>query len=692
MIPGLILLIFFHIVFLLSASAQTETENQSGEELWENLAEKNDAEPENDEAALDLQDLAVHRLNLNGVNAEELSRLHMLNPLQVRNFISYRSLLGPLISIHELQAVPGWDLETIHDVLPYVVVRRDESLYSALRERWNKGESSLLFRASQTLEKSKGFLPPVTSTASFYEGSAQKIFLRYTYHFQQLLLYGFTAEKDAGEPFLRSAQRYGFDFYSFHFFMRQNGLLRAVALGDFAVNFGQGLIQWQGLAFSKSSQVLSIRREGESIRPYRSAGEYNFHRGIAVSLQRGRWQSNLFLSYQYLSVHAAKDSTDQDVFSSFQESGYHRTASEEANRNNAGQFSAGGNLRYSGAGFQLGINAVHFIFSRSLQKAERPYALYALKGKSLTDISVDYSYSFYNLYLFGEMAKDIAGKMATIQGALLSVDERISLSFLYRNIPAAFHSLYSNAFTESSKPVNEEGFFSGLQIKFGNGLLLNAYHDRYSFPWLRYRVDAPSSGRDWLIGLEYGPSKSWKVSIIYKNSMKPVNGQDQDGQMPQLVYPVRQRWRMVSESQISRSLTFRFRAELVRITGAKKTVDHGFLGSLGLRFARPHSSFTGGIEMFETDDYASRIYMYEPDLLYAISLPVFYGRGLHYFVGLQGDAGRLRFLHGGRIHITGWLKWEQGFYPGVVSIGSGLDEIMGNHRSMLKIQWMVLWR
>src|SRR6202042_3274314 len=121
----------------------------------------------------------------------------------------------------------------------------DESVYSALKERWQGGDASFLIRAGQVLEKSKGYEKPSAPGAAYYEGSPQNLFIRYNYNYKQLLLYGFTGEKDAGEPFFRGAQRYGFDFYSFHFFLRQTGLIRALAIGDFTVNMGQGLIQWQ---------------------------------------------------------------------------------------------------------------------------------------------------------------------------------------------------------------------------------------------------------------------------------------------------------------------------------------------------------------------------------------------------------------------------------------------------------------
>ncbi len=42
----------------------------------------------------------------------------MLHALQIDALLRYRKLLGKLVSVQELQAVPGWNLETIRQVLP----------------------------------------------------------------------------------------------------------------------------------------------------------------------------------------------------------------------------------------------------------------------------------------------------------------------------------------------------------------------------------------------------------------------------------------------------------------------------------------------------------------------------------------------------------------------------------------------
>ena len=53
---------------------------------------------------------------------------------------------------------------------------------------------------------------------------------------------GFTMEKDAGEEFFKGKQSTGFDFYSAHCYIRNLGILKSLAIGDYHVSFGQGLI------------------------------------------------------------------------------------------------------------------------------------------------------------------------------------------------------------------------------------------------------------------------------------------------------------------------------------------------------------------------------------------------------------------------------------------------------------------
>ncbi|HXB31326.1 MAG TPA: helix-hairpin-helix domain-containing protein, partial [Puia sp.] len=171
-----LLIIFLFIILCEAVKAQNNETPESRTTQLETLAERKETEPEDDSYELDLDYFIRHPLNLNTADEEDLIQLHLLEVLQVKNFISYRKLLGRLLSIYELQAIPGWDIGTIHRLLPYIKINRDESVYSALKERWKGGDAAVLMRTAQVIEKAKGFMKPVEPGNSYYEGSAQKIF------------------------------------------------------------------------------------------------------------------------------------------------------------------------------------------------------------------------------------------------------------------------------------------------------------------------------------------------------------------------------------------------------------------------------------------------------------------------------------------------------------------------------------
>ena len=82
-----------------------------------------ESEQENIDDDTYLQQLDFYRrqpLNLNTATEEEIAALNFLHELQLKNFISYRRLMGNLISIYELQAIPGWDVALIRQLLPYI--------------------------------------------------------------------------------------------------------------------------------------------------------------------------------------------------------------------------------------------------------------------------------------------------------------------------------------------------------------------------------------------------------------------------------------------------------------------------------------------------------------------------------------------------------------------------------------------
>lgn len=674
-------LILFTILLSLHTYAQEIPVNT--EQQLENLADTDQAETEDDSYLQELEYFRKNPLNLNNAEAEELKLLRILTDLQIANLVAYRKLFGKLISVYELQAVPAWDLITVRRLLPFITVSSSLSLQDEAGKRFRDGEHSLLLRLSQVLEKAKGF--DNTTTDTKYLGSPQRLFLRYRYTYKNLLQFGLAGDKDAGEQFLKGAQRYGFDFYSFHLFARKIGVMQALAIGDFTVNMGQGLIQWQSLAFKKSVDVMGVKRQAAALRPYSSAGEFNYHRGAGITLRKGSFEATVFASLRKVSANFVADTVNNEEYiSSFLTSGYHRTNSEITDRNRLTQTAFGGNIIYRGNRWHLGVNSIYYNFSFPVQKRDEPYNLYAISGKNWYNFSIDYSYTYKNLHLFGEAASDKNFNKAFINGLLISVDPNVDLSFVQRTISAAYQSVNGNAFTENTYPTNESGFYAGISIRPGIGWRIDAYSDIFKFPWLKYLVDAPGSGKDFMAQLTYTPNRQAEMYTRFRNETKKGN---QTGNLTTtnfLVSLPRQSWRTQVSYKLNTTISLRNRVELMWFDRKGENNEKGFLTFVDVLYKPMLKPFSGilRLQYFETDDYNSRIYAYENDVLYSYSIPAFFDKGFRYYISLNYDWGK---------KLTFWLRWAQTIYKNRDTVGSGLDEIPGNRRSEVKFQVRVLF-
>ena len=671
------------IFFSLYSFAQVaEPVTPNTEQQLENITENNeDMENEDDSYLQQMIQFIKNPIELNTADIADLNQLRILTPIQVQSFLLYRNLVGRLIDLYELQAVPGWDIATIQKIRPYISVSMQNSVAATLKTRLKKGEHIVLLRLSQVPEKSKGYLIDSSNATNFYPGSPQKLLLRYKYNYKNILQYGIVAEKDAGEQFFKGKQKQGFDFYSVHIFIKKIGIMKVLAIGDFTVNLGQGLTQWQSLAFKKSIDVINIKRESDVLRPYNSAGEINFHRGIGISLAKKNWQFTVFGSYRKIDANFVADTSQSqdDFISSLQTSGYHRTKSETDDKAIQRQLAFGGNFSYLIKRLHVGINAVQYKFKFPLIKSADPYNKYALSGNSFGNYSFDYSYTYRNMHVFGEAAFSSSFSKAFVNGLLISASSKVDLSLLYRNISKSYQSLYSYAFTEGTFPTNEKGLYAGISIRPNNTWRIDAYADFYKFPWLKYRVDAPSTGSDYLIQLNYKPNKQLEIYTRYHAESKAINANPAPLTLSPVVQQPKKNWRTQISYKINTSLTIRNRTELVWFDMKGIEEEQGFLTYFDCIYKpmlKPYSASVR-LQYFETDGYNSRIYAYENDVLYSFSIPVFYDKGFRYYININYDLNK---------KVSLWIKWGQTIYKDKNPVGSGLDEINGNSKSEIKLQ------
>lgn len=610
--------------------------NAGIEQQLELLAETNpDVETEDDSYLQELHQFEENPVDINTANEFELSALKMLSPVQVRALLLYREKLGKLVSIYELQAIPGWDISLVQKIRLYVTVSTKLPLKELLSVRLKDGRHNMMIRISQLFERSGGNSLESDPSSAGFAGSPQKIFMRYKYQYKNLLQYGIAGEKDAGEAFFRRSQRYGFDHYTFHFFVRNAGLVRSLALGDFTINMGQGLVQWMGFAFKKSAELLSMKRQGEVIKPYNGAGEYSFHRGAGVTLAHKAWESSTFISLRYLDASFQNgDSINASFVSSLQTSGLHRTAKENYDKGRQRQLAVGANLRYRSGNLAAGINFLSYRFHWPIIKDPAPYNLYALHGKSWMNYSFDYGYTYRNLHVFGEAAKSTGQGIALSGAVLASLSANTDVGLFYRNISSSYQALYTNAFTENTSPSNEKGFFAGMSLRPAGGWRVDMYADIYSFPWLKYRVNAPGGGADYLLQITWKPNKVIEMYSRLRSEAKPLNDTDGEEVIVSENQKSIKRWRTHLSYKITSAVTVRCRTELSWYDRRGYDRSEGYLLCTDVLYKKPMNALSGNIRLayFETTDYNSRLYAFENDVLYSSSVPALYGKGWRWYV------------------------------------------------------------
>ena len=663
-----------------------EIPSANAEQQLEAATENNDdVETEDDSFVQQRQHFLNDPINLNSTDGTELKELNILSPLQIQSFIAYRNLFGNFVDIYELQAVPGLNISTIKRLLPYVTVKSFDTNISSFKNRFKSGVNTVLLRVAQVIEESKGYKNPINIDGNSYAGSPQRIYLRYKYQYKNLVQYGVLAEKDAGEQFFKGTQKQGFDFYSAHFFARNIGIIKSFALGDFTVNLGQGLTQWQSLAFKKNSDVTNVKRQLAVLRPYNSAGEINFHRGIGVTLAKNNFELTGFASYKNIDANFIMDTLNNDDFiSSLQTSGLHRTKTEIADKGVQKQFAFGGNIAFNKNNFHIGFNTVQYRFKLPIQKAADPYNLYAFSGKKLSNYSIDFSYTFKNLHFFGEAASTGNFDKAFVNGLIISLDAKVDMSLVYRNISKTYQSLYANAFTENSLPTNEKGIYAGITVRPNDFWRIDAYADFYKFPWLKYLVNAPSTGQDYMVMATYKPSKQIEMYVRYRNETKAKNYNPDALTVAPVANKPKQNLRAQMSYKINSAVTFRNRVEMVWFDKKSATAQNGFLSYAEIIYKPMQKKYSGNLRLqyFETDGYDSRLYAYENDVLYSFSIPVFYDKGFRYYLNFNYDLNK---------KMTFYLRWAQTINKDKTTTGSGLDQINSPTKTEVKLQLMYLF-
>ncbi|MBL7925472.1 MAG: helix-hairpin-helix domain-containing protein [Bacteroidia bacterium] len=636
-----------------------------------------------DELKIIWDEFAKRPINLNKTTKEQLQQLALLTDYQIDQLLQHRQKNGDLIALQELQAVNGFDADDIQRILPFVTVTTNvNDLHLSFSQYITQGNHQLLLRTESVLNEQAGYNPKDSNDAS-YAGSPYRLYMRYRIFMQRKYSFGIVAEKDPGESLLTDNNKWkGFDYYSAHLFVRDIGIVKSLAIGDYQVEYGQGLTLWSGLAFGKSADPVTVIRFANGLRPYTSVNETIFRRGIAVSLLPAKnWRVDAYYSNRLSDGNVATiDSLNQiSEFTSIQSSGLHRTDAELADKGSVRIQSYGGHITYRKNQLEVGFTGAATHLNKNLQRTYQLYNQFQFSGQNFFNTGIDYKLLLRNFNFFGEISRSQNGAMATINGVIMSVDPKLTFTLLYRNYGKKYEAIESNAIAESDN-VNERGLYAGYSFKPVRKISLTGYFDLFSYPWLRFAVNAPSHGFEYITQLTYKPNKQLEMYARYRQTNKQGNVAPAED-APKIDYLVnnhQQNLRFNIAYKISKVLAIRSRVEWVYFKDGNQPLENGFLAFQDFIYkplGKP-LSITIRYAVFGTKSYNSRLYAYENDVYGAFSIPPLYGQGQRFYALLRYHISR---------QVDLFLRYSQTVYYNQTTIGSGLDKIEGNSRNDIKL-------
>ena len=660
----------------------------SAQESWESIIEQ--LMNNNDEIASsnwqslmeDLAEMKEHPVNINTASKEQLEKFPFLSDGMVENILDYIRRYGPMLTDKELLMVKDMDIQTARVLKLFITFQQPEKeeYTPTLKNILKYGKQELSTRVDIPFYTRAGYQP---FTSEYIKENPNKRYLgksfyhnvRYQFRYSDNIYVGVTAEKDAGELFFTGKNAKGYDYYSPYIYVRDIGRINALALGNYRLSYGYGLVMNTDFSMGKSATLSTLGNKARGIKKHSSTDEYNYFQGIAGSIRiTKRLTADAFYSYRKMD-----GIVDNQLITSIKEDGYHRIPRDYEKKNTFSNQLIGSNIHYNGKNFEAGLTAVYNVFNKVLNTTPRAYNKYYPRGRDFFNAGINYKLFWKKFTLQGETAMDKNGKIATMNMLRYSPKESFQLMVMNRFYDLAYQSIYARSIGEGSMVQNESGFYIGLETSFLRYFKLSTYGDLFYFPWKKYQLSKNGTkGFDGVVQLSYSPGYQLDMFIRYRYKNKHKDFTPDDGEKVTLPY-IQQKWKYQLNYSPINELMLKTTVDYVRNGHQNKEVSQGILlgQSIGYRFHKIPLQLDAGGAWFSTDDYASRISMYEKGLLYSFSIPSFYGKGERFTFNARYEWGK---------HIILQAKYALTHYRDREVISSGLEEIKGSMKSDLYMQ------
>jgi hypothetical protein len=578
-----------------------------------------------------LQELAENPVKVNSSGEEEISRLFFLSDFQIKSLADYVHSSGKIISAYEIANIPGYDKETTEMMIPFI------SLDNLLKIN----SDSVKWR--NTILTNLYDKPGRDDTSA--TGSSLKILTKYRFTAGGFSG-GFTIEKDQGEKVLSGNPPLP-DFWSAYIAYNSKGFIRRIVIGDYSVRFGQGTNINTGLRTGLSLTSPGYMAARNEIKQYTSTDENNFFRGIAADFSIKNIGLSLFYSKKFSDATLGSSSgSSNDYVENFYTSGLHTSSSEMLKKDAINDITYGINLSYNFNNIRFGLAWSEDRLSLPVKPlSNMPEEVFNFAGKRNSLYTFYYNSLIKRILLYGEFSTNDTFRKAIVQGLSFRPSDRLSLNFLYRKYDTGYITLHGNGPGSTSGSGNEQGILGNFTFEAAKHLFISGGCNIQQFPWLKYRNSSPSRGIKKEVIARFLPTEKIIIEALINNRLSTFDSVTKG--IPKQAEITTRNIRGSIRYTLNNNLILGTRLDykIVDPTGSKGIM---MLQDISYRFRKIPVTLWFRYCLFNTDNWDSRIYAYENDLLYSFSIPALSGEGSRSYIMVKweiGDFADIRFKY-----------------------------------------------
>lgn len=562
------------------------------EDIYSQITEDATGESTQDFESLaeDLLAMTANPIPLNADRYDALAELPMLSDEQAAAIL-LMARDEPFNSLYELQLVRGLKDYEIRNLLPFVQVGTPQPEPFYWRDLAYGRHDVSLRTDVRNIEGYTGSDPVYVQA-------------KYGYDYKRRIQAGFTLRRPAAGGWADLQ-------YGGYVQLSNIGRLKRFVGGCYQARFGQGLVTNRFFHTGKSSRVMNIGHDRQGLSRVSSAGS-ECYQGAGATVTAGR--------------HT-------------EVSGWY-----SVDRDKVWHHAIGANVSLNFRSVHVGVTLMEHLYSDSLPVRNAYYNHAYFRGKHQCVIGADVKYSWRWLQLFAEVAaaENSTWGYGGIAGVRFTPLSSLGLLALYRYYSPTFDNRFGYAFSESSRPGDEQGAWLGIEYKGFRHWRLSAYGDVFHFHGPKYGIRQPgTTGFDVLGQAEFFLSRHMLMLQLRSRTKGDMRTHRARAEYTCTLGG----WR------------FRTRADasLVHGTDQSRPLTYGVSASQDIeyRFAAVPLVIQLRLQGFDVQDWDNRIYTYENDVLYAFSVPATYGRGGRWYVNMRYRITR---------HVSLYLRASQTVY------------------------------